>query len=178
MSNKIDQTRITGFPPIAAANAHVLILGSMPSETSLRKAQYYGHQRNAFWPIMGELFGALPELDYQVRKQILMQNGVAVWDVLKSCMREGSMDADIALSSIETNDFALFFNNHPKIKSVFFNGETARKVYLKRVLPNLDGRYGLLAYHRLPSTSPAYATMKLAQKVDAWKVIKQMTAPV
>ncbi len=178
MPNAIDKNLISGFPPIAAENAHLLILGSMPSETSLLKGQYYGHRRNAFWPIMGELFGAAPEMDYQLRKQILMQNGIAVWDVMKSCARKGSMDADITLSSIEPNDFAGFFDSHPGIKSVFFNGGTAERIYRKLVLPAIDKRYGFLNYRRLPSTSPAYAAMKPAQKAEAWKVIKRIATAV
>jgi len=72
---------IDGFAPIVSGNASVLILGSMPSETSLILQQYYGHPRNAFWPIMSALFGVAPELCYQHRKEVLMENGIAVWDV-------------------------------------------------------------------------------------------------
>jgi hypoxanthine-DNA glycosylase len=162
---------IQGFPPIADARAKVLILGSMPSEASLSRQQYYAHPRNAFWPIMGVLFAAYPELDYAQRKNILLQNGVAVWDVLASCRRKGSADSDIAMDSIQTNDFAAFFLRHAAVTRVFFNGGTAQAVYKKYILPALNGQFAGLRYQRLPSTSPAFAGMTPGQKIAAWRVI-------
>jgi TDG/mug DNA glycosylase family protein len=164
---------IEGFAPIVSKNAQVLILGSMPSEASLLKQQYYGHPNNAFWPIMGALFGAFPELCYERRKTILMENGIAVWDVLQGCHRHGSLDSNIKLSSIRTNDFAGFLGEYRLIRRVFFNGGMAEKVYKKHILPGLDQRFAYLDYQRLPSTSPAHASLNLAQKIEAWKVIKQ-----
>ena len=164
---------IESFPPIARTDATVLILGSMPSETSLLKQEYYGHPRNAFWPIMGELFSALPELSYRQRKIILMQARVAVWDVLKACRRPGSMDSEIDMSSIETNNFTDFFKRHPLIKTVFFNGGKAEKVYHKFIAPGLSSQCNYLRYQRLPSTSPAYASMNFQQKLIAWQIVKQ-----
>lgn len=163
---------IKGFPPIAADDSRILVLGSMPSETSLKMQQYYGHRRNAFWHIMGELFGAGQEMDYEQRKQVLMQNGVAVWDVLNTCCRKGSMDSDINMESIQINDFNRFYSLHPLIEKVFFNGGTAEKVYTKQILPALAKQFDYLSYLRLPSTSPAYASMKLACKIEAWHVIR------
>jgi hypoxanthine-DNA glycosylase len=164
---------IDGFAPIVSGNASVLILGSMPSEASLLRQQYYGHPRNAFWPIMSALFGSAPELSYQRRKEILMENGIAVWDVLQSCNRLGSSDSDIELATIKINDFAGFFAKYGSIKRIFFNGGMAEKLYLKRILPALNQRFSYLEYQSLPSTSPAYAILKLEQKIEAWKVIKQ-----
>lgn len=168
---------IEGFPPIAAEDSRILVLGSMPSETSLKKQQYYGHRRNAFWRIMGELFGAGQEIDYEQRKQILMQNGVAVWDVLNTCCRKGSMDSDIDMDSIQINNFNWFYSVYPFIRTVFFNGSTAEKVYTKQISPILKKQYNYLRYQRLPSTSPAYASMKLDRKIEAWRVIlSELTA--
>ncbi|MDD1636944.1 MAG: DNA-deoxyinosine glycosylase [Methylococcaceae bacterium] len=164
---------IDGFAPIVSGNASVLILGSIPSEASLFRQQYYGHPRNAFWPIMSALFGLEPELSYQRRKEILMENGIAVWDVLQSCNRLGSLDSNIKLATIRTNDFAGFFTEYKRIKRVFFNGRMAEKLYQKRILPALNHRFFYLEYQCLPSTSPAYASLKFEQKVEAWKVIKQ-----
>jgi hypoxanthine-DNA glycosylase len=168
---KITVPEIQGFPPIADNRAKVLVLGSMPSEASLSRQQYYAHPRNAFWPVMGELFAAYPELAYAERKNILLQNGVAVWDVLASCRREGSADSDIIRDSIQTNDFAAFFQRHTAIKRVFFNGGAAEALYKKYVLPVLNGQFAVLRYQRLPSTSPAFAGMTQRQKVEAWRVI-------
>ena len=162
-------TKLEGFPPITSKSTKVLVLGSMPSETSLLKQQYYGHPRNAFWPIMGVLFAALPELAYDQRKAILVQKGIAVWDVLKTCKRPGSMDSDIEMASVETNDFVSFFASHPMLKQVFFNGGKAENVYKKYIEPELSSRFDYIHYHRLPSTSPAYASMNLQQKIAAWQ---------
>ncbi len=164
---------IAGFAPVVSGNAKVLILGSMPSVASLVRQQYYGHPRNAFWPIMGVLFGAAPELCYQQRKEILMENGIAVWDVLQGCNRLGSSDSNIKLASIKINDFVDFFAEYEFIERVFFNGAMAEKLYKKYVLPTLNQRFAYLDYQRLPSTSPAYATLKLEEKIEAWKVIKR-----
>ncbi len=144
----------------------------MPSETSLLRQQYYGHTRNAFWPIMSELFGAAPELCYQRRKEVLMDHGVAVWDVLQSCNRLGSSDSRINLATIKINDFRGFFTEYKSIKRVFFNGRMAEKLYQKRILPVLNHHFSYLEYQCLPSTSPANATLNFEQKIEAWKVIK------
>ncbi|MGR8935550.1 MAG: DNA-deoxyinosine glycosylase [Gammaproteobacteria bacterium] len=162
---------IQGFPPIADSRARVLVLGSMPSEASLSKQQYYAHPRNAFWPIMGALFAAYPELDYVQRKCILLQNGVAVWDVVARCRRQGSADSDIVRNSIQTNDFSQFFQRHAAIERVFFNGATAEALYKKYVFPVLNGKFAALRYQRLPSTSPAFAGMTRQQKKEAWRII-------
>jgi hypoxanthine-DNA glycosylase len=164
---------IAGFAPVVSGNAKVLILGSMPSVASLVRQQYYGHPRNAFWPIMGALFGAVPGLCYQQRKQILMENKIAVWDVLQGCNRLGSLDSNIKLASIKINDFADFFAEYKFIEQVFFNGAMAEKLYKKHILPTLNRRFAYLEYQRLPSTSPAYASLRLEEKIEAWKVIKR-----
>ena len=170
MTNRSD---IEGFSPIVSGNASVLILGTMPSEASLRRQQYYGHSRNAFWPIMSALYGFNPELGYQHRKERLMENGVAVWDVLQRCNRLGSLDANIKQSTLVTNDFAGFFTEYGLIKRVFFNGKMAEKLYQKRIFPALNQHFSYLEYRCLPSTSPAYAALKCDQKIEAWKVIKE-----
>lgn len=163
---------IEGFMPIVSEHAGVLILGSMPGVASLLGQQYYGHPRNAFWPIMIALFGMDSGLCYLERKEALMNNRVAVWDVLQSCNRVGSADSNIKPASIRINDFAGFFAEYKGIKRVFFNGKMAEKVYQQRVLPFLNHRFSHLEYYCLPSTSPAYASLNLEQKIAAWKVIK------
>ena len=165
---------IEGFPPIAEKSARVLVLGSMPSEASLKKQQYYGHPRNAFWFIMGELFGACPDKEYQQRKAILIEQDVAVWDVMKTCYRKGSLDADIDEASIFTNDFASFFTAHPSIRHVFFNGGAAERIYKKYILTTLGDQYDYIQYDRLPSTSPAHASISLEDKAGAWKLISDV----
>jgi hypoxanthine-DNA glycosylase len=171
----IDMPQIQSFPPIENPTVRTLILGSMPGKESLRAGQYYAHPRNAFWTIMGELVGAAPTLPYDVRTQILKSAGIALWDVLASCTRHSSMDADIERDSICPNDFASFFLNHPDIKHVYFNGTMAEQCFRKHVQPLLESQLQQrpLNYHRLPSTSPANASVRYEQKLSAWKVILQ-----
>jgi double-stranded uracil-DNA glycosylase len=166
---------IQSFPPIADATANILILGSMPGRESLHAGQYYAHRRNAFWTIMGELVGATPALPYAARTQKLKSAGIALWDVLASCTRHSSMDADIDAASIRPNDFSSFLKKHPNITHVFFNGSTAEKCFRIYVQPLLAPQPGhrSLHYQRLPSTSPAHASMTYEQKLNAWKLILQ-----
>ncbi len=163
--------RIQCFPPIEDANATVLILGSMPGEESLRAGQYYAHPRNAFWPIMGELVGAGLKLDYAARVRVLQSAGIALWDVLASCARKGSLDSAIAGDSMAANDFPAFFLAHPGIARVYFNGAMAENCFHKHVR-HLLAPCPLL-FHRLPSTSPAHAALSYAQKLDAWRVVSR-----
>lgn len=162
------------FAPVSRPDAKALVLGSMPGEVSLLQAEYYAHPRNAFWPIMGALFGAGPQLAYLERLHILQSQHIALWDVLKCCERIGSLDANIDESSILANDFAAFYALHPHLGNVFFNGAKAEAAYKKHVLPKLTGRYSLLRYVRLPSTSPAHAGRALAQKLEHWKIVKDV----
>ncbi|MEZ6002078.1 DNA-deoxyinosine glycosylase [Hyphomonas sp.] len=155
---------IRGFDPISAPDAQILILGSMPGVASLEAGQYYAHARNAFWPIMGELFGAGPEKPYAERKAILTANGVAVWDVLKFCRREGSLDANIKAEV--PNDFAAFFADHPQIRRVGLNGGKAAKSFRKYA--GAHAPFGAVAT-LLPSTSPAYAALSLPRKCELWR---------
>lgn len=165
-------TIIYSFPPIADDNARILILGSMPGKASLQAGQYYAHPRNQFWPILGELVGAGPALDYVERTSTLMSAKIALWDVLKSCYRSSSLDADIDKSSIVVNDFAGFFSTHPHIRQVFFNGATAEQAFRRYVLPAI-GAEGLVL-QRLPSTSPAHAGMSFQQKLQCWQSIRNL----
>ncbi|MCZ6911200.1 MAG: DNA-deoxyinosine glycosylase [Proteobacteria bacterium] len=162
----------TGFPPVADANSRLLILGSMPGIMSLERRQYYAQPRNAFWPIMGELYGAAAGLEYAERLQGLLDAGVALWDVLRSCERSGSLDTNIDMKTAVTNDFVAFLSTHSRIDHVFFNGSTAARVFERRVSPDLDeAGIGPLKLIRLPSTSPAHAAMPYREKLRRWSVI-------
>ena len=160
---------ISGFAPIANEKAKILILGSMPSDVSLQEQEYYAHQRNAFWPIMISLFNAgSDQNNYRQRKNMLIKNNIALWDVLQSCYRKGSLDTAIIMDSVMVNDFFQFLTRHTEIKKVCFNGTKAETVYLKYVLPGVKQQFGYLEYSRLPSTSPAHAAMTLQQKTNVW----------
>lgn len=161
---------LQGFPPIAAADARVLILGSMPGAASLAAGQYYAHPRNAFWTILGELVGARPGLAYADRVEILRTRRIAVWDVLASCIREGSLDSRIEADSLLINDFPGFFRAHPEIGQVFFNGATAETLFRRHVWPALATAWtARLKLHRLPSTSPANASRSASHKIAEWR---------
>ena len=162
---------IHGFPPIAGAKATLLILGSMPGRESLDRQRYYAHPRNAFWPIMDTLFD-LAEAGYEVRARELADKGVAVWDVMQACFRPGSLDSNIDDRTIVANDFRSFFESHPGIARIFFNGAKAESVYRKTVLPQLGPEHAGLPMARLPSTSPAHAGMSLEEKIQAWKIVR------
>jgi len=159
------------FPPLARRDARVLILGSMPGAESLRRRQYYAHPHNQFWLIMGELFGAGPELPYAQRVERLLERGVAVWDVLKHCERDGSLDSGIRRDSEVVNDFAGFLVRHPSIRAVFFNGSKSEGVFSRSVRQRLGPRGAQLRCQRLPSTSPAHAGMPREAKLQAWRRI-------
>lgn len=162
---------IHGFPPIENKNAELLILGSMPSEESLRAQRYYAHPRNAFWPIMMELLGGGSGLEYEDRAQLLIDHRIALWDTLKSCSREGSLDSSIIDASIETNDFNTFFRCHNNIRHIFFNGQKSKQVYARFVLPGLTESFQSIDSSVLPSTSPAMASLSRKKKTDAWRAI-------
>ena len=168
------QSPIRGFPPISREDAEILILGSMPSEESLRAKQYYAHPRNAFWPMMMELLGGSENLDYDDQARLLIENRIALWDTLKSCSRNGSLDSAIVEESIETNDFNSFFRKHKKIRHIFFNGQKSRQVFSKYVLPDLPEICKAIEFSVLPSSSPAMAMLNRKQKTDAWRVILRL----
>lgn len=160
---------IKSFAPVEDGNACVLVLGSMPGKASLAAGQYYAHPRNLFWPILGSLLGFSPDISYEERLTALKVNRIALWDVLASCERVTSLDAGIVSDSEIVNDFEAFFNEHPRIEDVFFNGRKAGQTFMKKVMPFLPPRR--LTLHPLPSTSPAYAAMSYREKLDAWQRI-------
>ena len=127
----------------------MLILGTMPSVASLEKQQYYGFGRNAFWKVIYAVLGREPDEDYELRKAFLLEHRIALWDVLKSCEREGSRDDRIR--NPEPNDFESFFERFKGIRYVCFNGNPARKYYNFRRTGDHPGSF------RPPSTSPLYA---------------------
>ena len=148
------------FDPVFAPQARVLIVGSMPSVKSLADAQYYAHPRNAFWPVMFDVFGVEPTADYEKKKALIRDNGLALWDVAGVCEREGSLDSN--MRDITYNDFGMLYEKCPQIHTVLCNGGTAHALFMK------SGYAGNRRVVRMPSTSPAY-TMAYAEKLRIWK---------
>jgi hypoxanthine-DNA glycosylase len=164
--------RIHGFPAVGNPSARILILGSMPGEASLRAGQYYAHPQNLFWWILGEIFGDAGDesprvAPYDAKLRMLQSNGIALWDVLASCVRAGSQDSDIVAGSQQPNDFAAFFATHKRIESVLFNGAKAESCFRRHVEPSLIAR--AIRFVRLPSTSPANASITYVRKMAAWR---------
>lgn len=152
-----------------ASGARVIVLGSMPGVASLRQQQYYAHPRNAFWPIMGRLLDFDAFQDYPARVDALKVAGIAVWDVLDSCHRPGSLDSAIDDDSLVANDLAGFLVAHAEIRHVFFNGAKAESCYRRHIKFASPERH--IAFARLPSTSPAHAGLPFERKLDAWRAV-------
>ncbi len=154
--------RIVAFPPVAPPKARVLVLGSMPSVESLNQGFYYAHPRNAFWRIMAEVFGEPFPADIPARVALLERHDIALWDVLESCERRGSLDS--AIREPAANDFDGLFRRCPRIERVLFNGGTAERLFMKHGAAYLAGR----EWARMPSTSPAY-TLSYERKLTQWR---------
>ena len=159
----------SGFAPISDANSRILILGSMPSVKSLEQQQYYAHPRNAFWLIMSCLFNMDKNSSYQQRYECLITHKIAVWDVIQSCQRQGSLDQDIDSASMIANNFNEFLQRHSDIQLICFNGAKAEQVFNRYVLPTLSEQQKEIVRCKLPSTSPAHAAMKFEQKLAVWR---------
>ena len=162
----VSAAAIEGFGAVSRADAQWLVLGSMPGVASLDAHEYYAHPRNAFWPIMEALFGIAASDPYGQRLEAMIARRVALWDVLRSCRRPGSLDASIEAGSVVANDFPAFFERHQAVSAVLLNGRRAEQEFRRRVLPNIDRD---LDVHPLPSTSPAHAAMSFEAKRDAWR---------
>ncbi len=152
---------LKSFPPVARADAELLILGSMPGEESLRQAQYYAFPQNAFWRIAGTLFGFYPALPYPRRLAALKKAHVALWDVVGTCRREGSLDSSI--KDAVPNDLPALLARCPRLKLVACNGG-ASYAALRRFFPDFP-----LPVVCLPSTSPAAARLSFARKLEQWR---------
>lgn len=156
---------LRGLPPIENPDARALVLGSMPGGQSLLTARYYAHPQNLFWPVMGELLGADPTLPYDERLARLREAGVALWDVIATCEREGSLDS--AIRGAVANDFGAFFAAHPSLRAVLFNGAAAETTFRRQVPPEVVPPGVQLV--RLPSTSPANRGLAADAKLASWR---------
>ena len=160
-----------GFPPIAAPDARVLILGSLPGRVSLQQRQYYAQPHNAFWRIMGALFGAGLELPYEERTKRLVDAQVALWDVCRAAVRPGSLDAAIDLSTVVPNDFATVLrrasSHSTRLPEWGYRGAAVHETRAAGFA--VPARQ--LPMERLPSTSPAHAALRFAQKLERWQLV-------
>lgn len=156
---------LKSFPPIVSAQSSILILGSMPSDTSLQKQEYYGHPTNAFWPIMEQLCGY--HLDtYEDKCTMIIKHRLALWDVLSSCKRMGS--ADQAIQEGVPNDILGFLALHEGIRCILCNGATAMRLFMRYLKRNVAGAAPYVpTILQAPSTSAAY-TLPITEKASIW----------
>ena len=153
-----------GFPPIADKHARVLILGTLPGQASLSAGRYYAHPRNQFWPILGALLDEpLAVMPYEARLLRLRERGVALWDRVGSCRRQGSLDT--AIRDARGNDFEPILAAAPALAAVAFNGASAAKSEAAFAVRGL-------ATYRLPSTSPAHAGLSFEAKLARWRALR------
>ncbi|HMB73735.1 MAG TPA: DNA-deoxyinosine glycosylase [Gammaproteobacteria bacterium] len=145
----------------------VLILGSLPGRASLEAGRYYAQSRNAFWPIMGALCDAHPEIEYSKRLELLTRAGVALWDVLFEAVRQGSLDSSIVANTQRVNDISGLVSRHASLRLVAFNGKKAAEIFRRRIETDLSP--GRVETVTLPSTSPAYASLRPEQKLATWR---------
>ena len=155
---------LIGLAPLGDAEARVLLLGSFPGKASLAASEYYGHPRNHFWRLVGGVVGeSLSDLDYHRRVERLRAHGIAVWDVIAQCEREGSLDT--AIRAEVANDIGALLRRSPRIATIAFNGGKSAS-YRARVAAIPEAARCTLV--RLPSSSPANATHSLTVKQAAW----------
>ena len=154
------------LPPAADENARLLLLGSMPGAQSLAAGQYYAHPRNDFWRLMFHVLNLHDPLSYEARIAALLHSGIALWDVIYACEREGSLDKNIKAAA--PNDIPGFLNAHPAVKTICFNGTMAQKIYFQ----NFKAEDGI-AYVLLPSSSPVPRRhiRTLEDKLTTWREI-------
>jgi TDG/mug DNA glycosylase family protein len=131
--------------------------------------RYVRRIKPRFWKIIADRVPHLPS-SYASRVEILIKRGIALWDVLAAATRSGSLDAAIAKDAIP-NNFRAFFNAHPHISVICFNGATAATLYKRHVMPTLTDKQRLIAKDTLPSTSGAHASLHFVQKVARWSVL-------
>lgn len=148
-------------------SSQILILGSMPGVKSLEEQQYYAHPQNRFWKVMGAICNEpnLHQLDYQQKLKILLQNNIALWDIIKSCKRDGSLDSDIQNET--PNDIYGLLKKVPKLKIICLNGNKSYSTF-KKYFPDLLEKYSC---HKMPSTSPANAKYSLDTLIKYWSSI-------
>ena len=149
------------FPPLADERTRLLILGSLPGEASLKQGQYYAHPRNNFWQLVGTVIGRdLVSMAYEERLKALQEVGIGLWDSVRSARREGSLDS--AIRDVRRNPLAELCASLPALRAIAFNGVKSATV----------GRAALRGHRyttiTLPSSSPAHASMALADKQELW----------
>ena len=148
------------FDPVYNSESKILILGSFPSVKSRENHFYYGHPQNRFWKVLASVFNWNIPTTIEEKKQMLLENGVAIWDVIASCSIVGSSDTSI--KDVVVNDFSSILEES-KIENIYVNGTKAYELYHRYA----EEKTGIKAI-KLPSTSPANAAWNLERLCAAW----------
>jgi TDG/mug DNA glycosylase family protein len=172
MTDIMERQTISSFPPIVDDGSRVLVLGSMPGAESLRQQRYYAYEQNHFWKVVFALYGLEKPADYESRVRFLHEKRIALWDVVATCVRPGSADADIRRAA--PNRIAELLESHPQIGAVFLNGNGAAKLFKRLVLPEIQRSVGI---ETLPSTSPAYA-IPFERKLEGWRKLTEFLSKI
>lgn len=149
--------------PVWDKGSKILILGSFPSVRSREVGFYYGHPQNRFWRVLAELLGTDVPSDIPAKRELLLSQGIALWDVIASCRIIGSADKDI--TAAVPNDISAILRG-ADIGAIFTNGRTAAALYKRHIQPQ-TGRHAIY----LPSTSPANAAWSLSRLCESWSII-------
>ncbi|MFD1040369.1 DNA-deoxyinosine glycosylase [Virgibacillus byunsanensis] len=160
--------KVNSFAPIIPSNPKVLILGSMPGGLSLEKQEYYGNPRNHFWDILFTLYSQEKLEDYEDKITFVKRRGIALWDAIGTCSREGSLDSNIV--DAEPNNIEGLLQRFPTIKLIVCNGTKSYQVFKKYFSLNELHDVNVV---KLPSTSPIPGRYNktFAGKVEEWKII-------
>jgi double-stranded uracil-DNA glycosylase len=161
-------TDVTAFAPIVGRSPRILVLGSLPGVASLAAHEYYAHPRNAFWPILAGVTGCAADAPYAERVAAAKRTRLAIWDVLAAARRPGSLDSAIEAPSVVANDFNAFLKRYRSIELICLNGAAAATLFTRHAAPQLDPHAARVPRIRLPSTSPAHASLTFARKRAAW----------
>lgn len=162
----MDKEQVTHtFEPVYDKRSKVLILGTFPSVKSREQKFYYGHPQNRFWKLLAALMGEEVPGTIPDKKEFLLRNGIAVWDVIHSCTIEGSSDSTIR--NVVPNDISGILER-TQITDIFANGGKAYSLYEKYIYP-LTGVKAV----KLPSTSPANAAFSLERLEGEWEIVKK-----
>lgn len=168
MLRRPERTLLRGLPPITGPHPRVLILGSFPGTRSLAEARYYAHPQNRFWRTVAPVVDRAADAPYDTRTAALRRAGVALWDVLASCERRGSLDSAIVPGSEVPNDFGDLMEQLPVLERVLFNGRKAAEMFSRLVVPEEYWPDLGVALRVLPSTSPANAAVGLDALRMVW----------
>lgn len=155
------------FNAVCDKNTQLLILGSLPGKRSIAEQQYYAHPRNTLWPILCSWIQIPVSLSYQERLSAALERGIGFWDVVAEAERPGSLDSNIASSTVHYNPIDQLILSLPKLTAIILNGGAAMTLFRRAGFDRVAAERGI-DFFQLPSTSPAHASLSYDEKRVAW----------